>query len=140
MNNLTTASGVTSASGPDELARDAANLPLWLRVAQWCMDMKGPVGRNAIARAFDIPQRQAADLMLYITGRRGDVVQARRQVTVRGGGIREATLEVLSIHVAAMPARGGASQKAPRRRRNTGAVPSALRDLALGRRRSGGVA
>lgn len=140
MKNTATASDVAHASGSDGLADEADNLPLWLRVAQWCMEMKGPVGRNAIARAFDVPQRQAADLMLYISGRRRDVVESRRQVTVRGGGIREATLEVLSIHVAAIPARGGAAQKNPRRRRNTGAVSPALRDLALGRRGARGAA
>lgn len=114
-----------------------SNPPLWLQVAQLCMEMGGPVSRNAIARFFNIPARQAADIMLYITRRRNDVVQARRQVTVRGGGIREATLQVFSIQVALLPVRGGASHREPRQPRRGEAVPDSLRDLALGRRKPG---
>lgn len=115
-------------------------LPLWLQVARWCLGHEGPVNRQVIARAFAIPERQAGDIMLYITGRRGDVVKARRWVAVMPGGLREATLEVLRIHEDLLPARGGASHQAPRRRREKAVSPDALRDLALGRRRSGGAA
>ena len=115
-----------------------ARLPLWLQVAQWCLGHRCPVNRQTIAQAFSIPERQAADIMLYITGRRGDVVQARRRVAVMPGGMREATLEVLSICEEAIPLRGGAGHRAPRRRRNGTPVPSGLRDLVLGRRRGGG--
>lgn len=114
--------------------------PLWLQVAQWCLGRKSPVNRQAISQAFDIPLRQAADIMLYITGRRGDVVQARRRVAVMPGGMREATLEVLSIREEAVPVRGAASHHTARRRRTEAPSPAALRDLVLGRRRPGGAA
>ena len=115
-------------------------LPLWLQVARWCLGRKSPVNRQVISLAFGIPQRQAADIMLYITGRRGDVVQARRRVAVMPGGMREATLEVLSIREEAMPVRGAASHQTPRRPRAEAPSPAALRDLVLGRRRPGGAA
>lgn len=118
-------------------AHEVAGPPLWLQVAQLCMETGGPVSRNAIARFFDIPPRQAADIMLYITRRRNDVVRAHRKVTVRAGGIREATLQVFSIQVALLPERGGASHRAPRQQRRGDPVPDSLRDLALGRRRPG---
>lgn len=118
----------------------APRLPLWLQVAQWCLGRKSPVNRQAISLAFDIPLRQAADIMLYITGRRGDVVQARRKVAVMPGGMREATLEVLSIREEAVPVRGAASHQSARRRRTEVPSQAALRDLVLGRRRPGGAA
>ena len=114
--------------------------PLWLQVARWCLGCKIPVNRQLIAQAFAIPERQAADIMLYITGRRADVVQARRKVAVMPGGMREATLEVLSIREEAMPLRGAASHQSPRRPRAEAPSPAALRDLVLGRRRPGGAA
>lgn len=117
-----------------------AKAPLWLQVARWCLGRQAPVNRHTIAQVFGIPQRQAADLMLYISGQHGDRVQVRRRVTVMAGGIREATLEVLSIHDSVLPARRGVAHQAPRRQRKNTTIPAELRDLALGRRKSGGTA
>lgn len=138
MKKTTAVSGMMTP--PQTAATSGSRLPLWLQVAQWCLGRQVPVNRRAIAQAFAIPQRQAADIMLYITGRRSDVVQARRRVTVMTGGMREATLEVLSIREEALPVRGAAAHQAPRQRRGEVMAADALRDLALGRRRPGGAA
>ena len=108
VNAMVSASCTVSAPG-------AENKPLWLRVAQWCLSQKTPVSREAIARAFALSARQAADIMLYITARRSDLVESRRAVKVLGGGMRVATLQVLAVHNAALPPRGARAHRRARR-------------------------
>ncbi|EOT1929370.1 ANR family transcriptional regulator [Serratia marcescens] len=79
---------------------------LWLQVALWVREQGRPVDREAIARRFTLSERQAADVMLYITRRCGDQVASRRAVARLNGGIRRATLEVLHVNVGALPPRG----------------------------------
>lgn len=106
--------------------------PLWLQVAQWCLQSGRPATRLAIAKVFGISLRQASDIMLYICVRRQDVVNARRVVTASAGGIRTATLEVFAIRDEMMPRRGAASHLQSRRSQTPTA---AARELALGWRR-----
>ena len=103
--------------------------PLWLQVAQWCLQSGTPATRLAIAQTFGITLRQASDIMFYITQRRQDVVSARRVVKVAAGGIRTATLEVSAIRTDTLPQRGSGAR--PRTGPKQG--PSeAMRALALG--------
>lgn len=92
----------------------AGGAPLWLRVAQWCLREEVPVTREAIARAFALSARQAADIMSYITTRRSDLVESRRAVKVLGGGMRVATLQVLAVHSATLPPRGARAHRRAR--------------------------
>lgn len=103
----------------------ASGAPLWLRVAQWCLREEVPVTREAIARAFALSARQAADIMSYITTRRSDLVESRRAVKVLGGGMRMATLQVLAVHSATLPPRGARAHR--RARRAEAGVPVAGR-------------
>lgn len=123
-----------AAVTPDAQARSVSprSLPLWLRVAQWCLQLGRPATRLAIAQAFGITLRQASDIMLYITARRQDVVSARRVVKVSAGGIRTATLEVSAIREDKLPQRGAVSRPGRRSRKDPGV---AARALALGWRR-----
>ncbi|MGF6188990.1 CaiF/GrlA family transcriptional regulator [Serratia sp. 2723] len=108
--------------------------PLWLQVAQWCLRSGEPATRLAIAQVFGLSLRQAADIMLYITARRPDVVSARRVVRVSAGGIRTAMLEVSAIRDEMMPQRGAVSR--PRSRRSS-VFTAEVRALALGWRGRG---
>ncbi len=120
----------------DEPVRPASpqSLPLWLQVAQWCLQSGEPATRLAIAQTFGITLRQASDIMLYITARRQDVVSAHRVVKVSAGGIRTATLEVSAIRLDALPQRGSGT----RPRSSTRKGPTAeMRALALGWRPRG---
>lgn len=129
MKDMTVTSETVVAPETQALPESERPSPLWLQVAQWCLRSGEPATRLAIAQVFGLSLRQAADIMLYITARRPDVVSARRVVKVSAGGIRTAMLEVSAIRDEMMPRRGAASQ--PRRRRSP--EPSAaVRELALG--------
>lgn len=123
--------------GSEEVSHASVTLPLYLRVALWALQESRPVCRDDIVLAFQTTPRRASELMTYITSHGHRLIDARRGVIRDRGVSGVAVLEVTAVHMDRYNPVVNRSRGGRRRPLVTGAPPT-LRDLALGRRSSGG--